>query len=39
MFGNTRRIADAIAEGLSPYLATEVVDAGVAPAAPRPDHQ
>src|SRR5690606_22642564 len=32
MFGNTQAVARAVAEGMSPRLATEVVEVGTAPA-------
>ena len=32
MFGNTERVARAVAEGLTPYADAEVVEVGVAPA-------
>lgn len=37
MFGNTRQVAEAIAEGLRPAVDTEVVDIGAAPEAIDPD--
>ncbi len=37
MFGNTRQVAEAIADGLRPALAAEVVDVGAAPAVIDPD--
>lgn len=33
MFGNTRKIAEAIADGLAPWLDVEIVEAGAAPPA------
>jgi hypothetical protein len=37
MFGNTRRVAEAIAEGLRPAVEAEVLDIGAAPEAIDPD--
>ena len=37
MFGNTRQVAEAVAEGMRPLCDVEVVDVASAPAAPTPD--
>ncbi|HKE68734.1 MAG TPA: flavodoxin domain-containing protein [Nocardioidaceae bacterium] len=37
MFGNTRNVAEAIAEGLADHVATDIVEVGVAPAQPPAD--
>lgn len=37
MFGNTQQVAEAIAEGIRPTLAADVLDVGAAPEAIEPD--